>query len=85
MTLRGLFSQEIIKMKFVIASHNKNKIKEFERILEPIGIELVTADLTEAEETGKTFAENAFIKAESACRRRDFRPLPMIRDFALSI
>ncbi len=76
-TLRGLFSQEIIKMKFVIASHNKNKIKEFERILEPIGVELVTADLTEAEETGKTFAENAFIKAESACKETG---LPSVAD-----
>ncbi len=64
-------------MKFVIASHNKNKIKEFERILKPIGIELVTADLTEADETGKTFAENAFIKAESACKETG---LPSIAD-----
>ena len=33
-----------------------------------LGIDAVTADLTEAEETGTTFAENAFLKAESACR-----------------
>ena len=64
-------------MKFVIASHNKGKIKEFERIVSPIGIELVIADLTEAEETGTTFAENAFIKADSACKETG---LPSIAD-----
>ena len=64
-------------MKFVIASHNKGKIKEFERIVSPIGIELITADLTEAEETGTTFAENAFIKADSACKETG---LPSIAD-----
>ncbi len=64
-------------MKFVIASHNKNKIKEFERILSPIGVELITADLTEADETGTTFAENAFIKADSACKETG---LPSIAD-----
>lgn len=64
-------------MKIVIATHNQHKIVEFKRILEPMGIELVTAELTEAEETGKTFAENAFIKAESACKETG---LPAVAD-----
>ena len=55
-------------MKFVIATHNKHKLQELQRILEPLGIEAVTADLTEAEETGTTFRENAFLKADLACR-----------------
>ena len=37
-------------MQFVIASHNKHKIEEFKRILNPLGIELIEANLTEAEE-----------------------------------
>ncbi|MFI3140943.1 MAG: RdgB/HAM1 family non-canonical purine NTP pyrophosphatase [Clostridia bacterium] len=59
-------------MKFIIATHNKKKLAEMQRILAPLGIEAVTDEmigisLTEAEETGTTFAENAFIKAKSAC------------------
>lgn len=58
---------------FIIATHNQKKLKELSRILQPLGIEAVTADavgvtLTEAEETGSTFEENAWIKAASACR-----------------
>ena len=36
-------------MQFVIASHNKHKIEEFRRILEPLGIELIEAKLSEVE------------------------------------
>lgn len=64
-------------MKFVIATHNQGKIVEFKRMLEPMGIEVTSADISEAEETGKTFAENAFIKAESACRETG---LPAVAD-----
>lgn len=55
-------------MKLIIATHNTHKITEFQRVLEPLGIEAVTAALTEVDETGKTFMENAFIKAESAMK-----------------
>lgn len=54
---------------FVIATHNKNKIKEFKSILIPLNIVPKAAELDEVEETGKTFAENAFLKAEAACRQ----------------
>lgn len=64
-------------MKFVIATHNKGKIVEFKRILEPMGIEVVMAELSEVEETGTTFAENAFIKAEAACKETG---LPAVAD-----
>lgn len=55
-------------MEFVIGTHNKNKILEFERILSPLSVGIVSANLQEVEETGTTFAENAFLKASSACR-----------------
>ncbi|MDD5795618.1 MAG: XTP/dITP diphosphatase [Oscillospiraceae bacterium] len=58
-------------MKFIIATNNPKKLKELERILNPFGIEAVSAKdagvkLDEVEETGKTFAENAFLKADAA-------------------
>ena len=69
-------------MKFIIATHNKKKCEEMHRILSPLGIEVYTAEmlgteLTDAEETGKTFAENAKIKAESGCRESGY---PCIAD-----
>ena len=61
-------------MKYVIATHNAHKLIELQRILEPLGIEGVTdrdlgIELPEVEETGTTFAENAYLKAASACHR----------------
>lgn len=61
-------------MKFLIASNNKNKIKEFNRILSPLNISALSAEemgisLDDVEETGKTFEENAIIKAKSACEK----------------
>ena len=64
-------------MKYVIATHNKGKLVEFQRLLEPMGIEAVTMDIGEPEETGATFRENAFIKAEAACRETG---LPAVAD-----
>lgn len=69
-------------MKFIIASKNKKKIAELERILNPLGITAVTENelnisIPEVEETGTTFAENAFLKANSACKTSG---LPAIAD-----
>nr|WP_319488290.1 XTP/dITP diphosphatase [uncultured Caproiciproducens sp.] len=64
-------------MKFVIATHNQKKLKELERILTPLNIAVSSPDLEEAEETGKTFAENAFLKADAACRQTG---LPAVAD-----
>ena len=60
-------------MDYIIASHNVKKRDELDRILNPLGIRVLFAEeagveLTDAEETGTTFEENAFIKAESGCR-----------------
>ena len=58
-------------MKFIIATNNAKKLVELERILKPLGIEAMSAGdagvvLGEVEETGTTFLENAFIKANAA-------------------
>ena len=53
----------------IIASHNDGKIKEINALVVPFGIEARSAKkigLGDPEETGKTFAENAIIKAETA-------------------
>lgn len=57
--------------KFVIATNNKKKLAELNRILAPLSIDAVTAseigvDLGDVEENGSTFSENAYIKAKSA-------------------
>ena len=64
-------------MKFVIATHNKGKLVEFQRLLEPMGIEAVTMDISEPEEDGASFAENAYIKAAAACKETG---LPAVAD-----
>lgn len=58
-------------MKFIIATNNQKKLKELERILKPLGIDAVTANeagviLDDVDETGSTFADNAFLKANAA-------------------
>ena len=50
-------------MKFIIATNNEKKLVELERILNPLGIEAVSAKeagvvLDDVDETGKTFFEN---------------------------
>lgn len=64
-------------MELIIATHNPDKILEFQRILEPLSVRVRTAQLSEVEETGNTFEENARLKAESACRETG---LPAVAD-----
>ncbi len=52
-------------MKILAATHNLKKLGELKRILSPLGIEIITLDICEPDETGTTFSENARIKAES--------------------
>lgn len=51
--------------KLLIATHNDNKVKEFARILP--NFEIISLkdlnDFTDFEETGNSFAENSFLKA----------------------
>lgn len=55
--------------RLVIASHNPGKLREIAELLSPYGIEALSArarHLPEPEETGRSFAENAAIKALAA-------------------
>ena len=59
-------------MKVVLASHNKHKLVEISMITEKFGIELVLqselgVDI-DVEETGKTFEENSYLKAEAVMK-----------------
>ncbi len=56
----------------LLASHNAKKLVELQRILTPLGFTVVTdrevgLSLTDVEETGTTFAENALLKAQAGC------------------
>lgn len=58
-------------MKFVVASSNAGKLAEFRDLLGEAGYEFVTQGelgVTDAEETGLTFVENALLKARHAAR-----------------
>jgi len=54
--------------RLVIASGNAGKLREYRELLAGSGFELVAFD-TEVDEVGKTYAENAELKAETACER----------------
>ena len=68
-------------MKFVLASHNKGKLAEMQKILGELGVEVVLqSDLgldLEPEENGATFTENARIKAKAVMEASG---LPAIAD-----
>ena len=60
------------KMRVVLASKNRHKLEEISKITEKFGIELVLQselgiDL-DVEETGTTFEENSYIKAEAVMK-----------------
>ena len=57
--------------KLVIASNNAGKLREFQRMLSPLGIEVLTQSqlgISEAEEPHCTFVENALAKARHVSR-----------------
>ena len=61
--------------RLIIASHNQGKVREIRALLEPYGIEPVSAGdlgLPEPEETGTTFAENALLKARASAEGADY-------------
>ena len=67
--------------KFVLATHNANKLKEMSAILSQYGVQVVSPGevgiTVDVEETGTTFAENAMLKARAIC---DAAGLPAIAD-----
>ncbi len=55
--------------RLVIATHNAGKLKEIAALLAPYGLDCLSAGslgLPEPAETGKTFVENALLKARAA-------------------
>lgn len=69
-------------MDFILATNNMKKLAEMQRILSPLGINVVTAKmlgitLEDVEEDGETFEDNAKIKAVAACRETN---MPAIAD-----
>lgn len=69
-------------MDFILATNNMKKLEEMQRILSPLGINVVTAkmlgiEIPDVEEDGTTFEQNARKKAVSAC---EFAKMPAIAD-----
>ena len=57
--------------RLCLASNNEGKLREFRRLLGPLGIEIVAQGelgIAEAEEPHATFVENALEKARHASR-----------------
>ena len=53
-------------MKILVATSNPGKLREIERILSPLGYEVVKPpEKLDVEETGETFLENAYLKAKA--------------------
>ena len=67
--------------KVVLATHNQGKIREFKAALSELGLEAVSigelCQVNEPEETGKTFMENALLKARYYM---EFCRLPCLAD-----
>lgn len=58
-------------MTLVLATHNAGKLAEFQELFSPFGLDLVSAGdlgLPEPEETGKTFVDNARLKAHASAK-----------------
>lgn len=61
-------TRKFTESKLIIASHNAGKLGEIAALLAPFPIEIITAkslDLPEPDESGKTYLENALIKARA--------------------
>ena len=68
-------------MKVVMATNNKNKLREAREILAPLGIEVLSQQEAganvEPEENGDSFADNALIKAKAVY---DIVKMPVFAD-----
>ena len=66
--------------KIVLATNNLNKVREINELFQESTYKIIPQSefkVTEVEETGKTFTENALIKARNAAKYTD---LPVIAD-----
>ena len=68
-------------MRLILATNNAHKVREFKQILEPMGFEVVSQRdagyAIEVEETGTTFEENSYLKAQAVTEASG---LPAIAD-----
>ena len=68
-------------MKIIAATNNEGKVKEIKAILGELGIDVISQKEAginiDVEETGATFAENAFLKAKAVY---DIAKIPAIAD-----
>lgn len=69
-------------MDFILATNNMKKLAEMQRILSPLGINVVTAkmlgkELEDVLEDGESFEDNAKLKARAACKEMN---MPAIAD-----
>lgn len=73
--------------KIVFATGNKGKIKEIQMILADLGVEVITMKeagiVIDIEENGKTYEENALIKARAVAEHTDY--IVMADDSGLEI
>jgi XTP/dITP diphosphohydrolase len=68
-THRKIYPPSSVVCRLVIATHNRGKLAEMRELLAPYGIDATSAGelgLPEPEETGKSFRDNARIKAQAA-------------------
>ena len=67
--------------KVIIATNNKGKVKDFQSLFTPMGVEVTSLHdfpgIEEIEETGTTFEENAILKAEHLAKELK---IPVIAD-----
>jgi len=69
-----------VTTRLVLASSNSGKLREFRRLLEPVGFDVLPQaelGIGEADEPHPTFIENALVKARHASRRSG---LPALAD-----
>jgi len=69
-----------MQTKIVLATNNLNKLHEIQNFLRPYAITLLSQQefaISDIEETGLTFVENAILKARNAC---EYSGLPAIAD-----
>ncbi len=68
-------------MQIVLATHNKDKIREIKNLLEDLPVEIKTyedfPEMPDIDETGTTFKENAILKSNSI---NEYTGLPALAD-----
>ncbi len=76
-------------MKIIFATGNKSKLREIREIMAGTGYEIITAEeagiISEPEETGSNFEENALIKARAVFNETDRSAIVMADDSGLCI